>query len=252
MVLKQRLSAAAAHNSMLGFLIRKPKDQGKDDGADADRPAKRQRVSDPAETRFRPLDVVAQPDKVEAHLGVSKVASGAQYSPTRRRRQQHRKGEAGLSGSADSKESVVEGYGDADCDEGQEARGIREEEDADRRTRTTDLESAMPAFMGDEEVALEEYEAFRASQEDTKRALEGDGLGSTTEKASSELSNNGTEEGKTRLQGKKWIKGRSSIYVDAFKLALETVLDEEAHLFDERERTIFTAWDELSYEAQYL
>ena len=110
----------------------------------------------------------------------------------------------------------------------------------------------MPAFMGDEEGALEEYEAFRASQEDTKRALEGDGLGLTTEKASSELSNNGIEEGKTRLQGKKWVKGRSSIYVDAFKLALETVLDEEAHLFDERERTIFTAWDELSYEAQYL
>lgn len=46
--------------------------------------------------------------------------------------------------------------------------------------------------------------------------------------------------------------GRRSIYVDAFNLALETVLGEESHLFDEREKKVFDEWNGLSYEAQYL
>ncbi|KFY04660.1 hypothetical protein O988_00624 [Pseudogymnoascus sp. VKM F-3808] len=46
--------------------------------------------------------------------------------------------------------------------------------------------------------------------------------------------------------------GRRSIYVDAFNLALETVLDEESHLFDENEGKVFDEWRGLSYEAQYL
>lgn len=55
-----------------------------------------------------------------------------------------------------------------------------------------------------------------------------------------------------RLQDGKWRKGKSSIYVDAFNLALQTVLDEEAHLFSEAEMEVFRQWKELSYESQYL
>lgn len=49
-----------------------------------------------------------------------------------------------------------------------------------------------------------------------------------------------------------WIKGRRSIYVDAFNLALNTVLEDETHLFDERERHVFDQWKALHYESQYL
>ena len=48
------------------------------------------------------------------------------------------------------------------------------------------------------------------------------------------------------------INKRSSIYVDAFNLALETVLDDESHLFDEPEMVIFENWRKLDYESQYL
>lgn len=49
-----------------------------------------------------------------------------------------------------------------------------------------------------------------------------------------------------------WVKGRSSIYVDAFNLALDTVLEDEAHLFDERERYVFDEWKALDDDSQYL
>ncbi|EPS42936.1 hypothetical protein H072_3056 [Dactylellina haptotyla CBS 200.50] len=45
---------------------------------------------------------------------------------------------------------------------------------------------------------------------------------------------------------------RSSIYVDAFNLALDTVLADESYLFDEAEHEIFKRYRELDYEAQYL
>ncbi|CAK7271917.1 hypothetical protein SEPCBS119000_004852 [Sporothrix epigloea] len=45
---------------------------------------------------------------------------------------------------------------------------------------------------------------------------------------------------------------RSSIYVDAFNIALDTVLEQEGHLFSEKERAVFSAWRGLDYEAQYL
>ncbi|ERS96111.1 hypothetical protein HMPREF1624_07647 [Sporothrix schenckii ATCC 58251] len=45
---------------------------------------------------------------------------------------------------------------------------------------------------------------------------------------------------------------RSSIYVDAFNIALDTVLEQEEHLFNEKEKTVFSAWRSLDYEAQYL
>ncbi|KIH89717.1 fanconi-associated nuclease 1 [Sporothrix brasiliensis 5110] len=45
---------------------------------------------------------------------------------------------------------------------------------------------------------------------------------------------------------------RSSIYVDAFNIALDTVLEQEEHLFNEKEKAVFSAWRSLDYEAQYL
>ncbi|OCL15148.1 hypothetical protein AOQ84DRAFT_121125 [Glonium stellatum] len=91
----------------------------------------------------------------------------------------------------------------------------------------TGLESALPPVKTDKE-AIEEYEASKAPYDEDNRGVEG------------------------RLNERKWIKGKSSIYVDAFNLALETVLDEESHLFDEAEMAVFKEWRELSYEAQYL
>jgi Fanconi-associated nuclease 1 len=88
----------------------------------------------------------------------------------------------------------------------------------------TDLETSLPTIKTDED-AIEEYET---SKNDAEPGLH------------------------VRLRDGVWQKGKSSIYVDAFNLALETVLDEESHLFDEAEMEIFRQWRELSYESQYL
>ncbi|KAI9874494.1 MAG: hypothetical protein M1830_009685 [Pleopsidium flavum] len=95
------------------------------------------------------------------------------------------------------------------------------------KTQQTDLESALPPVKTDKE-AIAEYEAFRAAEEGVPLDAHG------------------------RLSQRKWIKGKSSIYVDAFNLALDTVLEDEAHLFDEAEMGVFEQWGQLSYEAQYL
>jgi fanconi-associated nuclease 1 len=90
----------------------------------------------------------------------------------------------------------------------------------------TEIETAMP-FIATDKEAIEEYEASKAVEStplDTKQ----------------------------RMGQRKWMKGRSSIYVDAFNLALDTVLEDEGHLFDEAEMGVFECWKELSYEAQYL
>lgn len=100
---------------------------------------------------------------------------------------------------------------------------IYEEEQTARRT---DLESALPPIQTDKE-AIEAYEATRAAEQ----------------------ADIGLE---ARLGERKWVKGKSSIYVDAFNLALETVLEDESHLFDEAELALFQQWRDLSYEAQYL
>jgi len=93
--------------------------------------------------------------------------------------------------------------------------------------RPTAIESSLPEIKVDQD-AIEEYETFRASQ--------GDQTDHTT----------------SRFVKREWVKGKSSLYVDAFNLALSTVLDDESHLFDEKERTLFDNWANLSYEAQYL
>lgn len=101
---------------------------------------------------------------------------------------------------------------------------IVKEEEKDTKT---DLESALPLIDTGEE-AIQAYEEFKASEE---------------EKAE------GAEE---RLKDRSWIRGKSSLYVDAFNLALDTVLEEESHLFDEAETEVFRIWRRLNYEAQYL
>ncbi|KAF1997452.1 hypothetical protein P154DRAFT_578873 [Amniculicola lignicola CBS 123094] len=105
-----------------------------------------------------------------------------------------------------------------------------EETEKAEQPHKTDLESALLSVNADAE-AIEEYEVFKASQ------------------ASQEEQDEGAE---TRLKDRTWIRGKSSIYVDAFNLALDTVLDEESHLFDEAEMDVFRQWRELCYEAQYL
>ncbi|GAB7328796.1 hypothetical protein MBLNU13_g00687t2 [Cladosporium sp. NU13] len=109
---------------------------------------------------------------------------------------------------------------DSDADSDNEAIHT-EESTSDKRT---DLETALPSIQSDKE-AIEAYEASRAAGE---LGLAG------------------------RLAESKWERGKSSIYVDAFNLALETVLDDESHLFDEAEHAVFQQWRDLSYEAQYL
>jgi Fanconi-associated nuclease 1 len=44
----------------------------------------------------------------------------------------------------------------------------------------------------------------------------------------------------------------SSIYVDAFNYALDTVLKDEAYLFSDEEAEVFAKYRSLDYEAQYL
>jgi Fanconi-associated nuclease 1 len=90
-------------------------------------------------------------------------------------------------------------------------------------TSQTALESSLPTVKTDKE-AIAEYEAYKASEQTLKE----------------------------RLGNGRWEKGRSSIYVDAFNLALETVLEEEGHLFDEAELNLFLQWKNLNYESQYL
>lgn len=91
----------------------------------------------------------------------------------------------------------------------------------------TEFESALPPVKTDKE-AIAEYETMRMIDQDLPEDL------------------------RARLGQRSWIKGKSSIYVDAFNLALETVLADEGHLFDEKEIEIFDQWRELEYEAQYL
>lgn len=95
-------------------------------------------------------------------------------------------------------------------------------------TQPTDLEQTLPPITTDKQ-AIEEYETWRASQ---------------TASNSSDLRGNFSQ--------REWIPGKSSIYVDAFHLALDTVLKDEKHLFDDAELTLFQQWQSSSYEAQYL
>jgi Fanconi-associated nuclease 1 len=93
----------------------------------------------------------------------------------------------------------------------------------------TELESSLPCVKSEKE-AFDEYELLKKTEDNG-------GKQSDLEK---------------RLGDRSWEKGKSSIYVDAFNLALETVLNEEAHLFDDTELAVFEQWKGLVYESQYL
>lgn len=105
-----------------------------------------------------------------------------------------------------------------------------DEHDASIRHHDTAIESALPPVKTDQD-AIDEYETMRASQ-----------LSAEEKDASSS----------SEHDNRTWVRGRSSIYVDAFNLALDTVLEDEAHLFDDKEMAIFEQWRSLNYEAQYL
>lgn len=92
--------------------------------------------------------------------------------------------------------------------------------------RVTDVEIVLPPTQTDA-AAVAEYERLRSTQESRDKNAESG-------------------------EGRRWIKGQSSIYVDAFNLALDTVLDEESQLFNTNEMEVFRQWRELNYEAQYL
>ncbi|KAI1368545.1 VRR-NUC domain-containing protein [Xylaria arbuscula] len=101
-----------------------------------------------------------------------------------------------------------------------------ETEDA-HTSKSTAIESSLPEIKLDKK-AIEEYQNFKSSQEQE------------------------TSDAAARLSSRAWERGKSSLYVDAFNLALDTVLDEEAHLFDQKEKRIFDEWKSLDYEAQFL
>lgn len=104
--------------------------------------------------------------------------------------------------------------------------------DGDRPPRPTAIESSLPAIISDEE-AIQQYESFKASQQ-------------------SEVDADQKDSAASRLDSRKWVRGKSSLYVDAFNLALDTVLDEESQLFDCRESAVFQKWRALPYESQFL
>lgn len=108
-----------------------------------------------------------------------------------------------------------------------DAESDLDDDDQGHAQRPTELESALPPVKTDKD-AIAEYESMRADESSVPDDL------------------------KSRLNQRSWAKGKSSIYVDAFNLALETVLEDEGHLFDEKEIEVFNQWKELEYEAQYL
>ena len=98
------------------------------------------------------------------------------------------------------------------------------------------FEDSLAAVATDKQ-AIEEYEALRASQ---------------ASQVSQDNADNDAGSPSARMGSRQWVRGKSSIYVDAFNLALDTVLEDEAHLFDRKETRVFEQWRGLSYEAQYL
>ncbi|KAB8596099.1 hypothetical protein FH972_025808 [Carpinus fangiana] len=116
---------------------------------------------------------------------------------------------------------------DSDAGSGDEDLQLDEEP----RSTQTDLEQALPPIKTDRQ-AIAEYEDFRAQE-------------------------SASASGNTTLHNylsapREWVRGKSSIYVDAFFLALDTVLAEESHLFSQAEIHVFDEFKAMSYDAQYL
>jgi Fanconi-associated nuclease 1 len=117
-----------------------------------------------------------------------------------------------------------------DCDAESGDEDLRQGQDEPRSTQT-DLEQALPPVKTDKE-AIAEYETFRAQE------------------AASATGNSTLDQ--YLSAPREWVRGKSSIYVDAFFLALDTVLAEESHLFSPAEMRVFDEFKGMPYEAQYL
>src|ERR1700753_3639051 len=76
----------------------------------------------------------------------------------------------------------------------------------DHVPQATQLEATLPPVQTDEE-AIEAYEAYKAGEHVDKEQVEAQSDEDTAQ---------------SRLESRKWTRGRSSIYVDAFNLALDT------------------------------
>ncbi|KAK2590344.1 hypothetical protein QQS21_011970 [Conoideocrella luteorostrata] len=141
-----------------------------------------------------------------------------------RSKKRKRQDEIKNSESEDSERSNSEDkeHGKTERDTYRKSRG-----ESSKSQGVTAFENVLPPTQTDD-GAIEEYEQMRSSQMEPK------------------------DDGTTGKTKPLWIKGRSSIYVDAFNLALDTVLEEESQLFDEKEMEVFKAWKILDYEAQYL
>ncbi|PON27488.1 hypothetical protein TGAM01_v203869 [Trichoderma gamsii] len=151
-------------------------------------------------------------------------ASLAVERPTKRLKRDEVSDSESESGSEDPIELVLEHEPSEILSE----EALSDEKDRHRaKERVTDFENALPPTEASQE-AIEEYETLKSSQ------------------------SNAGEEIPNKKIAPLWIKGRSSIYVDAFNLTLDTVLEEESSLFSSKELEIFNQWKSLNYEAQYL
>ena len=119
-----------------------------------------------------------------------------------------------------SPQKAVKEVVDSEAESGEEDEAF-----APPSSSQTELENALPPVKTDKE-AIRDYEASKVAE-----AADAASVGS---------------------KSRRWVPGRSSIYVDAFNLALDTVMEDESHLFNEPETEIFNLWRGLSYEAQYL
>ncbi|VUC19826.1 unnamed protein product [Clonostachys rosea] len=151
-----------------------------------------------------------------AHQGGA--TAGVEKRPVKRRRTEE------IPDSEDSGDSSVEN--EARNDGATFSKRQDREPPLEKPHRVTDVESALPQTETGPE-AIQEYENFKLSQTQSQ------------------------DESKPGEEAT-WVRGRSSIYVDAFNLALDTVLEEETHLFNDKEMDIFRQWRDLNYEAQYL
>ncbi|OQU93707.1 VRR-NUC domain-containing protein [Cladophialophora immunda] len=177
------------------------------------------RIPHPPSTNFHDGEEFPAPPAKRLKAAVSTgTASPKRESPKKSTQKRRIKDEIPDSEEEEGEENGLEGRADPSSDP----------------PRATQLEATLPPVKTDEE-AIEAYEAYKASEY-------------------AHDNQDGRDEDTTlsRLESRSWVRGRSSIYVDAFNLALDTVLDEEAHLFNEAELSLFGIWRQLSYEAQYL
>ena len=172
--------------------------------------------------RSKPEQQIREPLAVESSNSSKQQESGEPASKRRRVTPKH-----------EIRDSDAEYSDDGGSDDGESYRRSRtvngeDDDDVGIPGRVTEIESALPSIdIGKD--AIQEYENLRASQIEEEE---------------------GVTDGKP--EQRKWVRGKSSIYVDAFNLALDTVLEDETHLFDDKEREVFNQWRVLDYEAQYL